>query len=166
MELYDTLKSIFGKRFVRTNIASPLWHCMMFELCYDKVYSEFLPIGDDFDKVVPNSKEVFKVKKTKLKADESIERIAVCLFGVYCYTSNTKKLLGTPRRVVNSLKLEGYKVILVDFFEWNKMSMRDDKAKFNYVLKLFEEQGIMLNKSRKNPQTEFFLFPGNHNVLT
>ena len=151
MELYDTLKSIFGKRFVRTNIASPLWHCMMFELCYDKVYSEFLPIGDDFDKVVLNSKEAFKVKKTKLKADESIERIAVCLFSGISYTSNTKKLLGTPRRVVNSLKLEGYKVILIDFFEWNKISMKDNKEKSYYVLKLFEEQGIMVNKNRIFP---------------
>ena len=139
-------------------------------MCYDKEYKEFLPIaiGDgDFEKIVPNSKESFKVKKTKLKADESIERIAVCLYSGISYTSNTKKLLGNARRDLNCLKLEGYKVVLVDFFEWNKMSMRDDKTKLDYILKLFEEQGIMVNKNKKNFQTEFSqtMFPDNHNMV-
>ena len=171
------MKSIFGKKFVRTNVVSPLWHYMMFELCYDKVYSEFLPIGDDFDKVVPNSKEAFKVKKTKLKADESIERIAVCLFSGISYTSNTKKLLGSARRDVNCLKLEGYKVVLIDYYDWNKMSMRDNASKLNYIRTLFEEQGIKVNNKNNNSNSnlaktsaqkmyEGSPLPENHNVLT
>ena len=69
MELFETFKSLFGAKFVRTNIVSPLWTFMNLELCYDKNFNEFLPIGDDSNKIQE------KVRKTKLKPDESIDRI-------------------------------------------------------------------------------------------
>ena len=150
MDIFETFNSIFGAKFIRTNIVSPLWIYMNFELCYDKVFNEFLPIGDD------NSKGQDKVRKTKLKLDESIERIAVVFFQSTDYTSNTKKLLGHRWREVHCLKLEGYKVILIDFFEWSRMSMRNDESKLTYIKKLFEEQGINLDKiKKKSYQTDF-----------
>ena len=72
------------------------------------------------------------------------------------YTSNTKKLLGPRWRDVHCLKLEGYKVILIDYFEWSKMSMRNDESKLTYIRKLFKEQGIKIDKNKKNfNQTDF-----------
>ena len=72
------------------------------------------------------------------------------------YTSNTKKLLGTRWRDVHCLQLEGYKVILIDYFEWSKMSMRDEESKLIYIRKLFEEQGIKIDENKKNfNQTDF-----------
>jgi len=120
------------------------------ELCYDKNFNEFLPIGDDSNKIQE------KVRKTKLKPDESIDRIAVLFYQGFDYTSNTKKLLGTRWRDVHCLRLEGYKVILIDYFEWSKMSMRNEESKLIYIGKLFEEQGIKIDKNKKNfNQTDF-----------
>ena len=175
---------MFGEKFIRINVASPFWHLMRFELCFDKECSEFLPIGDNHGKFCEKSDDnvVFhngiKVRKTKLTADKSTERIAVVFYTLEDYTSNTKKLMGYRWRDVNCLKLEGYKVVLIDYYEWNKMSMRDNVSKLNYIRTLFEEQGIKVNNKNNNSNSnlakttsaqkmcEASPLPENHNVLT
>ena len=78
---------------------------------------------------------------------------------------------------MNCLKLEGYKVVLIDYYDWNKMSMRDNASKINYIRTLFEEQGIKVNNKNKNSSNlaktksaqklyEGSPLPENHNVLT
>jgi len=179
-EIYETLKTMFGEKFVRINVASPFWHLMNFELCFDKECSEFLPIGDNFGKFCEKSDDnpiEIKVRKTKLNADKSTERIAVVFYTGIDYTSNTKKLMGYRWRDVNCLKLEGYKVVLIDYYDWNKMSMRDNASKQNYIRTLFEEQGIKVNNKNKNSSNlaktksaqklyQGSPLPENHNVLT
>ena len=88
---------MFGEKFVRINVASPFWHLMNFELCFDKECSEFLPIGDNYGKFCEKTDDnpiEIKVRKTKLTADNSTERIAVVFYTGVDYTSNTKKLMG------------------------------------------------------------------------
>ena len=171
---------MFGEKFIRINVASPLWHLMRFELCFDKECSEFLPIGDNFGKLGEKSDDnpiEIKARKTKLTADKSTERIAVVFYSGEDYTSNTKKLMGYRWRDVKCLKLEGYKVVLIDYYDWNKMSMRDNASKLNYIRTLFEEQGIKVNNKNKNASNlaktksaqklyEGSPLPENHNVLT
>ena len=65
------------------------------------------------------------------------------------YTSNTKKLLGTRWRDVHCLQLEGYKVIVIDYYDWYKMSMRDEESKLDYVRNLFEDQAIKVPKRKR-----------------
>ena len=165
---------------MRANVASPFWYIMNFELCFDKECSEFLPIGDNYGKPGENKDDnpiEIKVRKTKLNADKSTERIAVLFYTGADYTSNTKKLMGYRWRDVNCLKLEGYKVVLIDYYDWNKMSMRDNASKLNYIRNLFEEQGIKVNNKNKDSFNlaktkssqklyEGSPLPGNHNVLT
>jgi hypothetical protein len=180
-EIYETLKTMFGEKFIRINVASPFWHLMRFELCFDKECSEFLPIGDNFGKFCEKSDDnpiEIKVRKTKLTADKSTERIAVVFYTGVDYTSNTKKLMGYRWRDVNCLKLEGYKVVLIDYYDWNKMSMRDNASKLNYIRTLFEEQGIKVNNKNNNSNSnlakttsaqkmyEGSPLPENHHVLT
>ena len=119
------------------------------------------------------------MRKTKLTADKSTERIAVVFYSGEDYTSNTKKLMGYRWRDVKCLKLEGYKVVLIDYYDWNKMSMRDNASKLNYIRNLFEEQGIKVNNKNNNsnsnlakklPSQKMYegstLPENNHNVLT
>ena len=79
---------------------------------------------------------------------------------------------------MNCLKLEGYKVVLIDYYDWNKMSMRDNASKQNYIRTLFEEQGIKVNNKNKDSNSNLAKtksaqklyqgspLPENHNVLT
>ena len=81
-------------------------------------------------------------------------------------------------RDVNCLKLEGYKVVLIDYYDWNKMSMRDNASKINYIRTLFEEQGIKVNNKNKDSNSNLAKtksaqklyqgspLPENHSVLT
>ena len=90
-----------------------------------------------------------RFKETKLQnCHDSIEKIAICYYPLQCFSSNTKRLLGYHLTDLELLKLEGYKVIHVDYYEWTKMSMREDTIKINYIENLFQEQGIDLKSIR------------------
>ena len=121
---------------VRPNVASPLWHKMKFELVFDKVKQQFVPIIDDnesFENVKPS---------TIKKASPNHIHIAVQKPHEDQFVINTKKPKFGEFLRTESLQKEGFSVITIPPWDWNKMSMSTESAKVEYVNKLLHENGI------------------------
>lgn len=115
---------------------------MDIELAYDKTYEEFLPVYTRRFR----GQARYHLSKLTRQNDTGTQKVAI-IFHNYenAYTSNTRKLiLIEEKEIIKGLEFEGYIVILIDFFKWNKMSMADVDAKgrIDYLRSLFEEKGL------------------------
>ena len=109
---------------------------MKFELVYDKVKQQFVPIAEDDDSVQ-------YVKPSSIrKALPNHIHIAVLKPYEDRFIINTKKpkFLDFIRK--SCLEKEGFIVISIPPWDWNKMSMSTGSAKVDYITKLLHEHGI------------------------
>ena len=122
---------------------------MNFELVFDKDKQQFVPITDE-------EEDFGALKSSNIKnAPKNLEHIAVFDKDEKLYTTNTKKLLPVPYRDFLSVAKEGFTVICIEPWEWNKMCMSSGNARIEYFTKLLHDKGIhpkspMIKKSMKN----------------
>ena len=137
-DLVNTMIDICGGNpdCVRANVRSPLWSKMHFELVFDKDKQVFVPITDEeepFDSFKPSN------IKTSPK---NFEHVAIFNIPESGYSTNTKKLNHVVYRDFMCLAKEGFTVICVEPWEWNKMCMSSGNARMEYFTRLLNDKGI------------------------
>ncbi len=136
-DVYGFLISELGKgdpRVVREGVFTPYWQFIDFELMAirDSLSENgrtFLPIDD------PNELAVFK-RAHKIEDDfeaAKVERIAVIVNPTHLYLKDEKTLKGHGDLMMESFGREGYNVLAISPFEWQKMAMRDSEARKNLI---------------------------------
>lgn len=116
---------------------------MDIELAYDKTYQEFMPV---YKRKFRNEERYHSSKLSR--NDTDTQRVAIIFHNSeQSYTSNTKKLINVKlKENIKGLEFEGYIVIEIDYFKWNKMAMAtaNGQGRVEYLQSLFEEKGLKI----------------------
>ena len=121
---------------VDTNVLSPLWNHMNFELALDKSSQKFIPLSEYF--LSPQT-----IKKSKIKNEpEHIQHIAIKFHPLKDYTVTTKRLLDYHDLEKHNLENEGYKVIDIPEYKWKEVKNSNESVHVEFLENLFREQKI------------------------
>ena len=137
-KIFEALTTLVGGEIacVDTNVLSPLWNHMNFELAYDKSLQKFIPLYDYF--LSPQT-----IKKSKIKNDlDHIQRIAIKFHPSKDYTVTSKRLFDYHDLEKHNLENEGYKVIDIPEYKWKEVKNSNESVHVEFIENLFREQKI------------------------
>ena len=129
---------------VRDSVYSRFWIPMNFEMAFDKNTQDFCAVTDF-------NESRSRVKKSKInQSPENIQHIAILQYNVLNYKINSKVISAFKDVEMYNLKNEGFTVIEISPFVWNRMGMDDEKHRVEYLKTLFINQGVNLNIKKEN----------------